>query len=263
MSFINQDWDFPKLEELIEARGDKVIYETGVACTCRNDDALSSFNDKDGSPAFSRKLICSICQGDGLIFRNAIIINGLLTAVNPGANRHLMEAGYAVPGDAIFSPSFNAPVIGDFDRITMLNSVPISEGQVIVRGAGDTGYNKVLDTRLVPTEDRLWYLADQAIHCEDSEGVVYTQNVDFELVDKVVRWIGNKPKKGNVYTLKYTAFLEWITYASPFERFDRNRSLAQRVLLRKKHVYLANGSPADTAVKRKQEEDVFTLKTTL
>lgn len=257
------DWDFPKLESLIEDRGDIVIHETGIACTCRNDDAFGHFVNKNGQPVSSRRINCKLCQGDGLIFRNARVVKGLITSVNAGSGRRLMEDGYAVPGDCIFSPSMQIGIIGDFDRITMTTSTPISEGQVIVRNVARLGDNQTYEFNVDSDQDKLWYLPDSCIHCEDEDGTLYTQGTDFVFEDKTIRWVGNKPRDGKLYTIKYTAFLEWIAYASPFNRFDRNRSLAQRVLLKKKHTTNLTGSTADTPEKRKEEEVVFTTKTVI
>ncbi len=256
------DWDFTLLESLIEDRGDKVIHELGVACSNCNQNAsvYGHFIQKDGSSLAAQTINCTHCQGDGFLYRNAREITGLVTAVNAGPNRKLITDGYAVPGDAVFSPSFNVGLISDFDRITMLNAVPISEGQIIIRNVANMGDNQLLKFNLAPTEDRLWYLPEMALHCEDQNGVVYSQGIDFVLADKVIRWIGSKPKNGTAYTLKYTAFLEFIAYSSPFNRFDRNRTLAQKVLLKKKHVLIQKGSLADTPAKRAEEEFVFTSK---
>ena len=263
MTFANQDWDFDKLEELIEGRGDKVIHETGISCTCRNEDTLASLQIHEAASAAARRINCDKCQ-DGFIYRSPKVIMGLLTSIEAGPNRKLIESGYAVQGDAVFSPSLKVFKLTDFDKITFLHSTPVGDGQVIFRNAGQLNDNAGLDTKgLQPDEDRLWYQADCAIHCEDEFGEQYFQDADFVLEDKVIRWVGREPKDKTLYTVKYTAFLEWIVYNTPFERFDRGRPLAQRVLIRKKHVTSMVGSPADTAAKREQEAEGFVTRTTI
>lgn len=260
MSFINIDWDFELLQELFDARGSSVIHETGVACTCRNEDAYAGMIEVDGAPASVRSLSCSKCQGDGYIYRNARIIRGLITAVQSGKNRQLIDAGYANPGDAIFSPDFEAGLISDFDKITFLAAVPLHEGQVILRNAANIKENKMLETDLTPDEDRLWYMADCALWCEDYNGVIYEQNVDFVLEDRKIRWMGNRPNDKVLYTLKYIGFPEWIVYNTPMARVDRDRSLAQKVVLQKKHVAFNTGSFNDTPVKRQADQVIFTTR---
>lgn len=254
------DWNFQVLEELIDARGDEVILETGVACTCRREDAIASMTTKENQPSTVRKMNCNECQGDGYLYRNARCVRGLVTSVEAGPNRKLLEGGYAVPGDAIFSPSLNAGRVSDFDRITFTHSVSVGDGQIIMRGAAQHNENQGLRIGVTVDEDRLYYMGDCAIWCEDATGGVYVQNADFVLEDKVIRWIGERPNKGTFYTLKYTAFLEWIVYNTPFTRIDNNRSLAQKVVLKKKHVAFSTGSFADTPAKRQEEQETFTTR---
>jgi len=254
------DWDFGALEELIQSRGDEVILETGVACACRRDDAIASLTTKDNQPSTLRKMNCQSCSGDGFIYRNARCVKGLLTSVQAGPNRRLLEGGYSVPGDAVFSPSMTIGPIGDFDKITLTYADFVGDGQNIMRGAAQHNENTGKPLGLLPTEDRLWYQPAAAVWCEDDNNVVYTQGSDFTLQDHTIRWVGNQPAKGTFYTLKYTAYLEWIVYNTPLLRMDNNRSLAQRVMLRKKHVAFSTGSRADTPAKRAEEQDRITTR---
>lgn len=263
MSLANIDWDFDKLEELIEARGDLVIVETGVACTCQKTDHLAGLSMDAFQPTTMEDIYCNICQGDGFIFRNARTVKGLVTSIQAGPNRKLIELGYAVAGDAVFSPSLRVGPLSDFDRVTFLYPDFVGAGQVIKRnaaGLSDLG-NWRLD--LNPNEDRLYYQAACALWCEDENNVVYQQEADFKLEDKVIKWVGNTPADGVFYTLKYNAYLEWIVYNTPHLRIDRNRSLAQRVLIRKKHVAFSNGSFADTPAKREAEQEAVTSQVTI
>lgn len=252
------DWDMPLLEELITARGEEVIIETGMACTCRNGDHYASMIERDGKPASQRILGCPKCHGLGVAYRDGRIVRGLVTSLDPGRNKQLFESGYAIPGDAVFSPSMNASRLADFDRITAVFPEPVGDGQVIMRGAASLEENATLVTDLADNEDRLWYEAAEAIWCEDSNGVLYEQGVDYVFEAKRLIWIGNRPDKGVLYTVKYTAYLEWIVYATPFSRIDTNRDLGQRVLIRKKHVAMVNEDPGSTAASRKEAEARFT-----
>jgi hypothetical protein len=254
------DWNFQYLEELIEARGDAVILETGVACTCRREDALASLTTEGGQPATLRRLNCPTCQGDGFIYRNARCVRGLITSLQAGPNRKLLEGGYAVPGDVVFSPSLNIGILADFDKVTLTKSSPVGDGQVIMRGRGTRAENADRSTNLTDDEDRLWYHGDCAIWCEDENQVIYDQGADFVISGRVVRWLDKRPDVGTFYTLKYTAFLEWIVYNTPMARIDNSRSLGQKVVLRKKHVAFSTGSDADTPAKRQEEQNRLTTR---
>lgn len=257
---VDGDWDFQLLDDLVQQRGDEVIHEIAIACPCRIEDTYASGIKIDGRPARVRSLSCPQCHGDGFIYRDAQCITGLITGIMPG-NRSLNEMGYASPGDATFSPSLESRPVEDFDKITMLTSNALNEGQVIVRNAANLSDNQMLKTDLAENEDRLWYHADCSIWCEDSAGVIYQEGSDFELDGHIIRWIGSRPDEAQAYVLKYTAFLEWLAYAGPMERYDRHRGLGQRVQLRKKHVYFLGSSDKDTVEKRQEVEREFTTRT--
>lgn len=261
MSLRGVDWRFDLLDELIEARGEIVVVETGVSCTCRNGDLYGSTIEREGKPGSWRKLNCPSCQGDGYVYRNARCVRGLVTNVESGKNKKLIESGYAIPGDAVFSPERSEQFIGDFDKVTFQFPEPVNEGQVILRGAAGMDENAQIQTDLEDNEDRLWYVAETAIWCEDEEGHVYNQDVDFEFESRKIRWIGNTPDKGSLYTIKYWGIPEWIVYAHPFIRVDRDRSLGSRVLIRKKHVAFLTGNQAATPAEREAEASAFTKET--
>ncbi len=253
------DWNFGLHSEFIERRGDLVIHEQGIACpACRGEDFYSSNILENDQPKRIRTLGCRNCQGDGFLYRNATPIRGLLTSIQSGANKQLIDSGFMIPGDCTFSPLLEqCPTLSDFDKITFTHAQPINEGQVILRNAARLGHNQTIPTDLTEDEDRLWYQSDCALWCEDEYGVVYKQGPDFLLQGRKIQWIGNRPEINTFYTVKYKAYLEWVLWASPFERIDHGRTLGPRVLLRKKHVYLSTGSPATTPAERKQEQEEF------
>lgn len=255
------DWDFSLLEFLIQDRGDEVIHETAVACPCRAEDHYSSLITYQNRLARRRQISCEQCDGNGWLYRNARTIKGLVTSVNSG-NRNLVDIGYAEPGDCVFSPSLDVGLISDFDKVTFTYPVPLDGGQQIMRNAANMSDNKGLNTRLTETEDRLWYIPDRSIWCEDEEGKVYQQDADFVFDGKKLRWVGNKPLDGQFYTIKYTAYLEWICYSTPMTRIDVNRNLGQKVLLKKIHLAFPNDE-ASTPAERQEQEIVFTTKSKL
>jgi len=258
------DWDFNLHESFIMARGDIVVHEKAVACPCRAEDTHASFIQKDGQPARIRRLGCQSCHGDGFIYRDARQIRGLITGINPG-RRNLVDVGYSLPGDCTFSPSLRNAFISDFDKITFTQSDPVSDGQIILRGAAQLDTNQFIVTDLGANEDRLWYNVDCVIWCEDESGVVYTQNTDFTISQNKIVWLqgGKSPDVSTFYTIKYTAFLEWVAYNTPVSRVDHGRDLGQRVPLRKKHIVFINEVDKATPQKRQAEEESFTTRTKL
>jgi hypothetical protein len=252
------DWDFQALESLIIDRGEKVLVERGISCPCRAEDVYGSMIEHHNRPATRLRYGCEQCGGLGYIFRDPICMLGIITGVESGRNRSLLEMGFAVPGDCVFSPSIHAREIQDFDKVTMSYPSPVSGGQIIMRNSAHLNDNALRTLGLEQHQDRLWYQADCVSWCEDDEGNLYTQGSDFTIEGKVINWDATGPRDGQMYTIKYSAFLEWIVYASPMTRFDQNRKLGQKALLRKVHLAAQNDFKFDTAEKRADEAESFT-----
>lgn len=240
----------PGLQEgLVSNRGADMIHEIGIACpSCRTDDLHANMT-RDGESQ-QRRPFCSVCGGDGWLFRDPVLVRGL--AVGITQRTEIMEWGEGQPGTMQFSigPGFltcgdgNRRVTRD-DKFTATWDQPLNDGQTIIRGAATLDDNVRLDNNVRTDEDRLWYEPGTALWCEDENQVVYKQNVDFRLgPGRVIQWYGNSPLVGTKYTLKYTAFFEWIVFAPPQERRDRdNRDLGPLVTLQRRHVQIANDSP--------------------
>lgn len=243
---------FENLEDIFENRGTVVIHETAVKCTCQRDDAYEAMVF-EGKRRY-RRTECGQCGGDNWIYRRPREVKGLITGITQ--NRQLVEAGWMIPGDCVFSPPPSlAPAIGDFDKITFKHAQPVTDGQVVVRGSATRHENASRQTGLKANEDRLYYIASRAIHCEDETGITYEEGQDFVFDGRKIVWNAHVPP-GRAYTLKYEGFLEWLAFVPPMERRDGEASLGQRVLLRKLHVARLNGPPAKEIV----EENVRILK---
>lgn len=259
------DWDFNLLEDFIQTRSDLVIWEKAIASPERNEDHYASqllIEERRGNRPDFNELRDG---GTGWRYRDAQYVRGLVTGIEAGRNKQLLEMGYAIPGDCVFSPSMDIGPIGDFDKITFTVPTTVDEGQVIIRNAANMDTNATLSHDILPAEDRLWYMPAAPIWCEDVNGVVYTYGVDytFDVRKKRIVWgSGRAPLAGTSYTAKYTAYLEWIAYSTPFHRYDQGRSLGQRVLLRKHHVHNVRNF-LDTPSKRHEEEVQFTTRTTV
>lgn len=238
------DWTFSNLEGLINNRGETVIHEIGLKCTCGLEDTYAGQMERTHIPRTRKIYRCDICGGSGNIYRNPKRIIAIITDIRENISRE--ESGWLVPGDCIMSvkPGYK---VSSSDLITFTWSQPLPEGQVILRGAGTTSDNSSRKTNLEENEDRLWYSADSAIWCEDEDGVVYHGGSDFVLDgSKIIKWQGRAPIKNKRYVVKYNAFLEWEAFAPPNVRRDRDRSLGDRVLLRKLHIARVNEDPTIT-----------------
>jgi len=236
------DWDFSSQEGLVSERGENLIHEVGMRCTCNNEDTYAGMMEKGGIVPRRRSTFgCTICRGDGYIYRNPNKITAIITSIRQSKDR--VEAGWAMPGDCVMSliPGY---MVSGGDLVTFMNPMPLADGQVIVRGAGSADENSARKTGLKPEEDRLWYHAEKPIWCEDEDGKVYP-NGTFRLDgSKIIHWLGGGPAVGKRYVLKYIAYHEWIAFTPPDVRFDRNRDLGSRVGLRKRHVAFLNEDPS-------------------
>ncbi len=229
-----------------------MVHEMGVACPrCRTSDVHANML-KDGQ-AQTRSPICENCGGDGWLFRNAVVVRGLAASIRQQRNVH--DIGEAQPGDMQFSigPGFagcgeaQRRVTRD-DKFTATWDQPLHEGQTIVRGAGTMDETQRLINNVSLDEDRLWYEPGASLWCEDENRKVYSEIGDFVLgPGRIIKWVGDKPEVGVKYTLKYTAFFEWIVWAPPTERVDRNnRDLGPLIFLRRRHIAFVNDSPLIT-----------------
>ena len=242
------DFEFLSHDGLINNRGETVLHETGLRCPCGTEDVFAGYAEKGIHVPRKRLDIisCALCGGLGRIYRDPRKIVGLIT--NISETRNQSEFGWAQPGDCILAPHLRYQ-LSTGDKVTFTWSQPLDEGQTIVRGAAAMGSNAALSTGLAANEDRLLFHAEKSIWCEDENGVTYTVG-DF-IVDgsRIIKWVGNTPADGVKYTFKYLAYFEWIAFASPATRRDRDRDFGQRVVLRKLHVALgtesAAGSPFD------------------
>jgi hypothetical protein len=231
-------------QSLIDDRGSEMLHEVAISCTCRvADTAAGLVNDGKEN---RRDPFCQRCRTDGWLYRAPQLVVGLATSIRQ--QRNILDAGIAQPGDMQFSPSLQSPdcqiayrSIGAWDRLTATWAQPLDDGHVLVRAAAQ---QLPVPSGLMPNEDRLWYEPAEAIWCEDEDGKQYAVNSDFELgPGKIIRWIGRAPAAHKRYTIKYSAYFEWIVFAPPQERRDRDQNMGQLVFLRKRHVAFVNDSP--------------------
>lgn len=238
---------------LINNRGAEMIHEIGVSCTCRVEDVYASTRG-DGDES-RREPFCTRCGQDGWLFRDPILVTGIITGIKHKKN--ILDAGNYHPGDATFSPD---PVdsgcgddegrrIGAMDKLTATWPEPNDDGHVIIRGSGSKAAAQGIKTELADNEDRLWYEPASAIWCEDEFGSRFREGSDFELgPGKIIKWVGGQPDIGRRFTIKYDAYFEWIVWQPPTERIDRGGvNLGELLSIRKRHVRLINTSPFATS----------------
>ena len=243
------DWVLPNHVGQINNRGEDLIHEVGLRCTCNVEDTHAGMVEHGAHVARKRRLLgCTVCDGCGYIFRKARKIAAVITGVRQTKSQ--TESGWLLPGDCTMSVKPGVQISGG-DLILFTWGEPVPDGQVILRGAGSLNDNQDRDTGLEENEDRLLYNAERSIHCEDEDGNEYVSGSDFILdSSKVIKWQGQQPAKHKAYSLKYTAYLEWIVFMPPDIRRDRGRDLGSRVGLRKRHVALINDDPTTLTTDR-------------
>lgn len=230
-------------EDFVRGHAVRMLHEIAVGCTCQVEDVYAGL--KDDATERRRQPFCPRCGGTGWLYRDPVVVKGLLSSVRQ--QRNILDAGITQPGDAIFSSPIDMGErkIGTWDKLTSLFGQPLDSGHVLIRGSGTAGENARIKTDLNDDEDRLWYEPESAIWCEDDAGVVYHEGADFTFgPGKIIKWSGNQPHKGQPYVIKYNAFFEWIVYNPPQERRDLNeKDLGPLIMLRKRHIAFVNASP--------------------
>lgn len=210
-------------DQFVNNRGEVVVHETAIACpTCRVGDVEDLFG----------QVTCEQCQAGGFIYKKPRQINALVTGIS--ATRALQDFGWIIPGDCVMSLSpYLQPGVDDFDKITFTWPMTVDDGEVIIRGEWNQRYPTTFDAN----EDRIGYEAVESIACIDEDGNEYELNADFHFDNKKIVWISNnRPEIRKRYTVKYTAYFEWIVFNPDFYRRDSDRDIGNRVVLRKRHV---------------------------
>lgn len=237
------DFNFPLQHGFIEERGETLIHEIGLRCPCDNEDPMLGLVEKGTNIAKKRhRFNCPQCGGEGRIYRKPQRIVALFFGFSE--NKIQATGGMIYPGDQMMSVKPGFQVSGG-DKITITWPEEVPDGQVLVRGAAHMGDNAARKLHVEPDEDVLWYYAVNSIYCEDFEGNVYREGGDFVLnTSRIIKWVGNSPKQGVSYVIKYNAYLEYIAFMPPVQRRDQDRDLGSRVALRKRHIALLNQDPS-------------------
>ena len=202
----------PKIDQFTEEEGELVRHLVGVKCWCHGPDGQPDPN-------------CTEHENGGWLYIDEQQITGLVTGIT--AHRNLMETGVFNPGDCVFSPTSDVTV-SEGDKIIFTWPLPAGQGDPVVRGLADY--------------DTLYYEAVGGIVCIGEDGSRYRQDIDYRLEGKRIVWNwagktgGTRPRLGLRYTIKYTAYIEWIAFVPPVTRISAGEDMGTKVMLRKKHL---------------------------
>lgn len=224
MPINNSSYNLREVQDDIRASGEIVNYYQGMKCSC------TLMQDGSNLPDANRaRPDCAACKGLGILWIGPTQIRGLVTNIEQ--QKDLLMAGIVTPGDLIFSPALqNTLYENDKIQLTWSVGIPFS-GELIQRGTGSTD-TSMYGIVSVPSEG--------CITVDPATGAItqYVPNVDFSYSGNVITWglSDNQPSMGSIYSIKYSAVIDWIVFYPPQLRYERGTNLGQRVILRKKHL---------------------------
>lgn len=218
-----QDWRF------IREKGDYVEWSAARKCSCSDEMDANRANP-----------LCKICSGTGTWYEAPVWIEGLVA--NISNSKMLMEAGIALPGDLVFS----ARMLDDA-RLADRDLIKLSDWE-----GGEAYEGELVRRSSVLDVDRLIYNAVelQAVTQSDPdlgtvasfvEGTHFTHATNSDTLDWTLG-ITNvlvTPAIGSVYSVRYRPHFSYIVFVPPAERRERGTNLGQRVVLKKRHLVLA------------------------
>ena len=218
------DFNTEAIEGLIGDRGDLVVHEEAVTCTCKY------VNPEKGAVGHANPA-CPDCRGRGIMYRSPRQIMGMISGLT--LNPLWSNAGWVRPGDMLFTPSNHARWVGNFDRVTLTVPYPIGPGQLIVRGK-EAVYSP-RPPSLESSQDYLFWESGRTVATwlEDEDKKIYSPG-SYLLKGRRITWTdGAGPRVGKMYTIKYDALLEFLCWNGPTIVYDRGRDIAQEVVIRR------------------------------
>lgn len=210
-------FNLPAHHNFVQRKGERILWSRANLCPCGN--------TPDGNRS---RVTCMHCGGLGLRYEDPIEIVGIVTGVT--REKTLLEAGVVDVGDLLLGLSpFEHSILSDWDMIELQwqQGQPF-QGELIKRGL--SGPSDILD-----------YPPKHIFSCESIEPntqvlTTYTEGINFSVSGVTLTWVDGQPQPapGQVYNIKYTAIFQWVCFVSPFDRFEQDRSLGQKCLLRKR-----------------------------
>jgi hypothetical protein len=199
------------VDSFVSEEGEEVRHLIGLRCFCHG---------ADGQPDPN----CLDHENGGWLYTNETTITGLVTDISQ--SRELMDTGLFLPGDCVFSP-LTENTVSEGDKIIFTWPLPYGQGDALVR--------------LSEINDTLYYEGVKGLVCLDENKVFYKDSIDYKLDGKKIIWqwdgkTGKTPGYGIRYTIKYTAYIEWLVFVPPVERISHGQDIGSKVMLRKKHI---------------------------
>lgn len=171
--FVRVDFRIEQFLDLIQTKGMDLVWKKRLACPC--------LVEATGHPAKD----CPQCYGTGSTYRGSYSLIGLVQGVSRETDP-FQYAGQWIRGAAELTvdPKYK---IGYYDRIIMDDAlIPVE--QYVERGSGATD-----QLRFEPME--IEYAIDTA---QDYEAAT-----DFEIDGHGIKWVGDAPDEGDLYSVRY------------------------------------------------------------
>jgi hypothetical protein len=194
------------------------VYKS-VLCPCGN------------SPGSPNNINCAACGGYGILYPEPSLETTVLIP-SIDQNLELMQYGLMEQGDMVVSPMPGTLHFDDFDLVIMpfLPGVP-TFSETFQRGSGDTDQSAY---RMVNVEGA-W-----TVDPVTGISTKFTPNQDFTFSGKTITWIGEQPAPGQLYSIRYGALFEWVSFNPASPRYAFGQDLGQKAVLRKRHIVLPN-----------------------
>lgn len=209
--------------QFVSRHGETVQYKKAYLCPCGT----------TPDPARVRP-DCFLCFGRGQVYASALPMVGMVTAIK--REKELLEAGIAQPGDLVFSPSPKETRMlseGDVIELGTWSGQPF-QGELIKRARG--GLVDML--AYPPVTIQRCFTVDQSAQTQRD----FTSPTHFSVNGKLLTWTAtaaNRPLADQVYSLAYTARVEWVVFLPPQDRIEGAVNLGQKVMLRARHAIQA------------------------
>lgn len=192
-----------KFEELIYRRGRPVRWQEAIICTC--------WNMSSGQPSFN----CKACKGTGYVYSDPY--DGIALVMSVTANKNFEQFGGVDIGDAIMTVPKRYPVIlpnGTMDRASFTENpmfdIGIFDLITLLDDSYKTSEHLIKDipygNRSADTLSNYYITGIKSIQQMDPQtGTIktYKKDIDYELEDNKIKWIGDQPSPGSTYSVVY------------------------------------------------------------
>lgn len=207
--------------DFVMRHGQQLRHYVGLLCPCGN------------TPDANRARInCFFCGGLGIRYQDPLPMVALITSVN--REKALLAAGIAQPGDLVLSPSpYEQQTISDWNAI----EIAVDDGQPFNGELIKRGVNSPSDV--------LAYKVKQILDCHSvnqrTQTITnYTEGTDFTIDGRTITWLTGQPQPPaeSIYSIKYTAILQWVVFVGPQSRQDSDQNIGLKAILRLRHIVL-------------------------